>query len=179
MADLEELSEFQQSNLINQGLPLQAINEPEMTMIEAIPYFADDNVNEAELQGLHPFQYKCRKQVEWNIIQLTAFIWNKENCTRHPEEINRIEKNAARTLYKIASHVNYNKKPRLGAQQPLKASYVPRLLALGDYHPYYKHLSKRRRDNLKYYLSVIKDHFKVRDELKKTVPLDQQKYHYF
>ncbi|KAJ7351055.1 hypothetical protein OS493_037008 [Desmophyllum pertusum] len=155
------------------------MDEPEMTMIEAIPYFADDDVNEAELQGLYPFQYKCRKQIQWTIIQLTAFIWNKENWSRHPEEIVRIEKNAARTLYKIASHVNYNKKPCLGAQQPLKANYVPKLLALGDHQPYYKHLSKRRWDNLKYYLSVIKDHFKVRDELKKTVPLEQQKYHYF
>lgn len=111
MADLEELSDFQQSNLSNQGISLQGLNEPEMTMMEAIPYFADDDVNEAELQGIYPFHYKCRKQVQWTIIQLTAYMWNKENWTRHPAENKRIEKNAARTIYKIASHVNYNKKP--------------------------------------------------------------------
>ena len=64
-------------------------------MMEVIPYFADDAVNEAELQGIYPFSYKCRKQMEWSIIQLTAFMRNKENWSRHPSEIVRIEKNAA------------------------------------------------------------------------------------
>ena len=112
-------------------------------------------------------------------MQMTIQMWNKENWTRHPEEIKRIERNAARTIYKIASYVNNNMKPRLGAQQPLKANYVPKLLALGDYQPYYKPLSRRCRDKLRYYLSMIKYHFQVRAELKKTVPVEQQKYHYF
>ncbi|KAJ7386323.1 hypothetical protein OS493_010732 [Desmophyllum pertusum] len=179
MAALEELSEFQRSNLTNRGLPFQAMDEPEMTMMEAIPYFADDAVNEAELQGIHPFEFQSHKQMKWTINQMTIHIWSKENWSRHPEELKQIERNAARTLYKIASYVSNNRKPRLGAQQPLKANYVPKLLALGDHPPYYKHLSRRCRENLRYYLSVIRSHFKERDELKKTVPLAQQKYFYF
>ena len=91
----------------------------------------------------------------------------------------QIERNAARTLYKIASYVSNNRKPRLGAQQPLKANYVPKLLTLGDHQPYYKHLSRRCREKLRFYLNTIKGHFKERDELKKTVPIAQQKYFYF
>ncbi|KAJ7385220.1 hypothetical protein OS493_017601 [Desmophyllum pertusum] len=179
MAALEELSEFQRSNLTNRGLPFQAMDEPEITMMEAIPYFADDATNEAELQGIHPFEFQSHKQMKWTINQMTIHMWSKENWTRHPEELKQIERNAARTIYKMASYVSNNRKPRLGAQQPLKANYVPKLLALGDYQPYYKHLSRRSREKLRYYLSVIKYHFKERDELKKTVPLEQQKYRYF
>ena len=164
------------SNSTNRG---EAPPDGEITMMEAIAYFADDETNQAEMQGIHPFQFKCHKQVKWTIMQLTIQMWNKEDWVRDPKELKRVERNGARTLYKIASYVNNNLKPRLGAQQPLKANYVSKLLALGEYEPFYKHLSKRCQEKLKYYLSMIKYHFKVRDELKKTIRVEQRKYHYF
>lgn len=82
-------------------------------------------------------------------------------------------------MYKLISFVHNNRKSRLGAQQPLKANLVPKLLAIGGYYGFVRHLSKARQEKLKYYVSVIKDHFKQRDLYKKIIPLEQQKYFYF
>ncbi|KAJ7377920.1 hypothetical protein OS493_025815 [Desmophyllum pertusum] len=91
MAALEELSEFQRSNLTNRGLPFQAMDEPEMTMMEAIPYFADDAVNEAKLQGIHPFEFQSHKQMKWTINQMTLHIWRQRElvATSRRTETNR------------------------------------------------------------------------------------------
>lgn len=166
------------SNLLNRGM-LESHAGSELTMMEAIPYFIHDEVHQSVLQGTHPFYFQDRAQVKRTILQLTLGMQEKENWTRNPSEVKQIERNAARALYKLISFVHNNRKPRLGAQQPLKANYVPKLLAIGRYHAFVKHLSKKRQEKLKYYLSFVKDHFKQRDLYKKIIPLDQQKHFYF
>ena len=112
--------------------------------------------------------------------QIHSFVeGNRENWADSKEGYQRVEKNFAKTVYKLALTAEANCAARLGVYPPMTHEDFSRLEFCVDFEPFTKHLTKgqvkkmeRAMDNLKEYYEL---YAKFEDDvIRRLHQLDQQ-----